>query len=117
VHVRRTDNYTSITKSPLEAFVSCMRRVLLERGCDFFLATDDPSVEEYMRGHFPSRIFVFQKRFGRNTRESIRDALIDLLLLSRGSLLLASYWSCFSATAASIGGIPSQVVTSDSQEP
>ena len=35
---------------------------------------------------------------------AIKDALIDLYGLSRCRLILGSYWSSFSETAAAIGG-------------
>ena len=110
VHVRRTDNAISTEKSPLSAFIRQMSELISARECSFFLATDDPLVEAELRSVFPNRIYSFNKTFGRGTAPSIRDALVDLLLLSRSSMLLGSYWSSFSDTAAEIGKIPSRPV-------
>lgn len=106
VHVRRTDHAEAIRHSPLGAFVAEMRRRLEERDTLFFLATDDDGVEAELRREFPGRIRTAARTRGRDTPDGIRDALVDLLILSRARLILGSYWSSFSRTAAEWGGIP-----------
>jgi len=113
VHVRRMDNAISMEKSPLSAFIRDMSELVRARECSFFLATDDPLVEASLRSVFQNRIYSYEKTFGRATPTSIRDALVDLLLLSRSSMLLGSYWSSFSDTAAEMGDIPSKAVLID----
>ena len=105
VHVRRTDHAQAIASSPLDDFMAAMRRLVEERDASFFLATDDGGVEDVLRREFPGRIHTSARTRGRDTPEGMRDGLIDLAMLSRSRLILGSYWSSFSRTAAEWGGV------------
>lgn len=105
VHIRRGDNDASIQISPVDLFVKRMEQ---EVGRDpevrFFLSTDDQDTEEAMTRLFPGRVTVRPKDFSRTSTRGVQDALVDLLVLSKCPLILGSYWSSFSQTAAEIGG-------------
>ena len=112
VHVRRTDHVRAIESSPLDAFVTAMRRSVEERDSTFFLATDDGGVEEALRREFPGRIATSARTRARDTPEGMRDGLVDLAMLSRSRSILGSYWSSFSRTAAEWGGIEEITIVS-----
>ena len=111
VHIRGTDNTESLEKSPVTAFVERMQEeAARDPGARFFLATDDPSTEEAIGLVFPDRVVTRPKVFARDRSEGVRDALVDLLLLSRCRLILGSHWSSFTEVAAEIGGIDLEIV-------
>jgi hypothetical protein len=104
VHIRRGDNSASIQVSPLELFLERMRiEVERESETRFFLATDDAATEQTVKERFPGRVTTRDKSFARNRARGVQDALVDLLVLSKCSLILGSYWSSFSQTAAEMG--------------
>jgi len=107
VHIRRGDNTESITHSPLHGFINGMRsEVSADPDVSFFLATDSTEEEENIRQEFPGRIITFPKNsLDRNDPIAIREAMVDLLCLSKTSKIIGSYWSSFSQLAAKIGKI------------
>jgi hypothetical protein len=111
VHIRRGDNDASIQVSPLELFVERMRREVNDHPeARFFLATDDPDTERVVMSELPGRVTIRSKDFSRNRASGVEDALVDLLVLSKCSLVLGSYWSSFSQTAAEMGGAELEIV-------
>lgn len=104
VHVRRTDFSLEINNITTEKFVAAMRAELTAAPqTRFFLATDDPTEEQFMEGLFPGRILTYRKRTrDRNKREGIEDAVVDLFCLARCRKLLGSRKSSFSETAAAL---------------
>ncbi len=72
----------------------------------FFLATDSGEVEMKLLEIFKDRIIIQpNKQLGRNNPGAIRDALVDMLCLSRTRKILGSYWSSFSESAALMGNL------------
>ena len=111
VHIRRGDNDASIQVSPLELFVERMwQEVECDSGVRFFLATDDPATESAVKAEFPERVTTRGKDLSRVTTRGVQDALVDLLVLSKCPLILGSYWSSFSQTAAELGGAELETV-------
>lgn len=112
LHIRRTDNKHAVTNSPLEAFVEQMRAELRDDpSVTFFLATDDPDVEQTLQEKFPRKVTLYQKRaLDRNTPEAIQDALIDLYALAGCRKMIGSHWSSFSRTAAEINDIQQTIL-------
>ena len=104
VHVRRTDHKKSIFGSPTESYFSLLdARPTEER---FFLSTDDEAEETAFRDRYGSRVVNYTKR-SRNRSESIaiEDALIDMMLLSRCTAIVAPVGSTFSSCAAFMGNL------------
>lgn len=115
VHVRRRDNKEAISHSPIEGFVEQINaEIKADDKLEFFLATDEPSVEVELEKEFPGRI-VTHKKFSldRNDPKAIRDAVIDLLSLASCRKLIGSHYSSFSRTAADINGIERVIVKED----
>lgn len=111
VHIRRTDNVESITASPLQAFVDVMARdIANDRDVNFFLATDDPAVEEMLIERFPKKIIRYKKVFSRQEVKGIQDAMVDLYCLSETNKIYGSYYSSFSEMASRIKNIPLEII-------
>lgn len=106
VHIRRTDNELSITKSPTFLFEQAMdAEIEKNRKTTFYLATDDASEELHFVEKYGNKIIASSKRtLDRNSREGIEDAMMDLANLSRCHLIFGSYWSSFSETSSEWGG-------------
>jgi hypothetical protein len=111
VHIRGTDNAESAEHSPVEAFIARMQSEMeQDPGARFFLATDDPVTEQMVRGRFAGRVVTRPKVFARDKAAGVRDALVDLLVLSKCRLILGSYWSSFTAMAADLGGASVEII-------
>ncbi len=111
VHIRRGDNEASIQVSPTEAFIERMQREMdRDPEVRFFLATDDRATERVVADRFPGRVSTRGKELSRTQAAGVRDALVDLLVLSKCPLILGSYWSSFSQTAAELGGGKLEIV-------
>lgn len=111
VHIRRGDNDASIQVSPLELFIARMEQAVADDPwVRFFLATDDPVTERTVKEHFPDRVIVRRKDFSRTRTRGVQDALVDLLVLSRCPVIVGSYWSSFTQTAAEMGGSTLEIV-------
>lgn len=115
IHIRRTDATEAIRRSPTRLFAEYIEtRIMGDASAKFFLATDDRDVEREFLDRFGESVLVNNgKAFGRDSRDGMEDAYVDLLCLSRCSRIVGSYFSSFSQTAARIGGIPLTILTSD----
>jgi hypothetical protein len=104
LHIRRTDNEKSIAESPDQLFEQAIsQEIAKDPNIIFFLATDNAATEQHFLNLFgPERILVYKKRFGRESIDAIRDAVVDWMLLGKCSKLYCSYWSSFSETAAAV---------------
>jgi len=112
IHIRRTDNESSILNSPSRMFQEAMMKEMdLDPNVIFYLATDSPEEEVFFKEVFPSNIVCHKKTsYDRNDPKAIRDALIDLYCLANCRKLIGSYWSSFTDTASEIRGIEKQVI-------
>lgn len=104
LHIRRTDNKNAIEYSSTDLFIDKMEALLKNNPeTRFFLATDDPQLEDDLCKRFGSTILTQKsKDLDRNSKKAIEDAVVDLYSLSQTQLILGSYWSSFSNVAAEI---------------
>lgn len=111
VHIRRTDNAISIAQSPTRLFVDRMQQEI-ERNADttFYLATDSEEDKALITSRFGDRVFCSPHRADRNSLEGMREALVELYLLSHTRQVLGSVHSSYSETAAQIGHIPYELL-------
>lgn len=111
VHVRRTDHEKAIGRSPDHLFFAQMDAVVRSSSTMLFLATDDPHLEEEMQRRYGERLLSYRKRSrDRNSPEGVEDALVDLLLLSKGKEIIGSYRSSFSSVAALFNSVPLKIM-------
>ena len=115
VHIRRTDQVTSIAYSKTENFIDLMNReIAANPNVKFFLATDDKDEEALLRKTFPGRIVSNENRtLRRDSLDGMYDALLDLYCLSACKKIIGSYYSSFTDTAAALGNIPKLIAGID----
>ncbi len=106
VHIRRTDHKKAIEHNPTEWFMEAIsEEIAKDNSVKFFLATDSPQEQSRVVEKFGQRVITFEKTLERDEPAGIKDALVELLCLSRTRKILGSYYSSFSAVAAEIGQI------------
>jgi hypothetical protein len=111
VQIRGTDHELSRINSPAELFIKRMQELIAEnKDILFFLATDEPSIENNLKEVFGNRIITNTKELSRRTINGIQDAVVDLFALSNTQRILGSYWSSFSEVAAWIGDKKLEVI-------
>lgn len=122
VHIRRNDHLTFLKKDhrlvcPTRMFIEAMENVLRTNPeTKFFLATDNKKDEELIRRLFTSAVIVHEKEEpSRNTTKGMQDALVDWLLLSKTSGIIASYASSFSEEASAVNRIKLEVVVRENE--
>ncbi len=110
VHIRRTDHAEARANSPLSLFLEKMKAE--GEQTDFYVTTDDPSVIEELKGHFPAdRLIVYEEKvLDRDSKTGIQDALVDMLCLSKCRKILGSYQSTFSLIPSIMGGTELEMV-------
>jgi len=111
VHIRRTDNDWAKENSPIELFIERIESVINDDGdALFYLSSDDGDVMDTMSDRFGNRIITRDKDYNRATQDGVKDAVIDMWLLSRTKKIFGSYYSSFSEMASWIGNIPLEVI-------
>ncbi len=111
MHIRRTDNVDSISKSPTELFIEKGRQELASHpDLTIFLATDSEAVKQQLREIFGSHLVTSQQEASRDSIQGIREGLADLWTLSKTRQIYGSAGSSFSVMAARIGGCPLQIL-------
>lgn len=107
LHIRRTDNISSIENSPLYLFENAINDELAKNiSTNFYVTSDDAKVEMELKQKFGNKIIIRQKQYERENEAGIKDAVVDMYLLSKTSKIYGSYWSSFSDIASRIGNIP-----------
>lgn len=109
VHIRRTDNLSSINESPTKLFVDRMQMMIQsDKDTCFYLASDSSEEKSKMKAIFGERILTSVTDLSRNSVQGIQDALVELYALSKTEMILGSVKSSYSETAAQIGQIECQ---------
>ena len=122
VHIRRNDHLTFLKKDhrlvcPTRMFVEAMENVLhTNPETKFFLATDDKKEEKLIMRLFPGVIIVYEKdEPSRNTTKGMQDALVDWVLLSKTSKIIATYASSFSEEASAVNMITTEIIMKEDE--
>ncbi|MEH6679313.1 MAG: hypothetical protein V7724_02140 [Sediminicola sp.] len=107
LHIRRTDHTTSKNYSTTDRFLEIVKNVInKEKDASFFLSTDDDETKQALISEF-GEIIISNKvsSYDRNHPDAVKDALVDLICLSKTRKIYGSHHSSFSQTAADIGEI------------
>ena len=111
LHIRRTDNAESIAKRPTELFINKVREEIDQHDdAKVFLATDSTEVKKEFIAAFGTRIITPQEEACRDSISGIRGGVIDLWTLASTQKIYGSAGSSFSPMAASIGGVPLEIM-------
>lgn len=111
LHIRRTDNAESIAKSPTALFINKVHEEIeLHDDTKVFLATDSTEVKREFIAAFGSRIITPKEEACRDSISGIRGGVVDLWTLASTQKIYGSAGSSFSPMAASIGGVPLEIM-------
>ena len=107
VHIRRTDNSTSIRHSKLHHFYAEMDKV----DQDFFICSDCEKTKREVMEKYKGRCVDFKHPHkqcpnSRKTVRGIKRATCELLLLGKTIKIVGSVFSSFGTMASVIGGAP-----------
>lgn len=104
IHIRRGDNIKSQINSRIIPFIERINSDIEAGNKKFFLATDSLDIKDFLTYHFGTEtINSIESDFSRNSEKGIKDALIEMLLLSKAKKIIGSYWSSFDEVAAKLG--------------
>ncbi len=105
-HIRRTDHQLAKKNSPNQLFFN-KAEDLIDNGFQIYLASDDKELEDYMIKKYGKNNIKTQNKssFNRNDLNGMKEAVIDMFLLSKTNQIFGSYWSSFGTVAAKIGNI------------
>ena len=118
VHIRRTDNQTSIDDSPLDLFLTEIdAQITKHDDTQIYLATDDEATKQTLRRRYGNRIITSPMHADRESKDGIVEGLVEMYALSRTARILGSSGSTFSEMAAALGGKPLQVIVKDKSKP
>ena len=105
LHVRRTEFLLNKDGrgfvSTDEKFFNRMNEILKKnRKTRFFLATDSKKTEKNFIKKFGDRIIIMKtKDWSKSSSQSIKDALVEMLILSKTKIILGTYLSSFTEMA------------------
>lgn len=104
LHIRRSDNLESIKHSPDKLFMDEMDAIISANpNVKFYLATDDESTKTEFSKKYGDRILFSMSASNRNTQDGMKEAAVEMFVLSRTNRILGSYYSSFSEAAALLG--------------
>lgn len=110
LHIRRTDHKISKNKSTDEAFFKIIDKELANNSQSlFYLATDDPDLKDKLKIRYDHNIYTRDIPLERNSEDGIIEAYVELLLLSKTTKIIGSFFSSYSETAAELGNIPLEI--------
>lgn len=110
IHIRRTDNITSIAESPTDEFIIRMQeQISRDKKSLFYLATDSEEDKQRLKEMFKERLITSGKQAERNSLAGMEDALVELYALSKTAKIIGSAKSSYSETAAQISDIPYEI--------
>jgi len=114
VHIRRTDHQQAIDESPLSLFTDVLdREAEAHSDLRIYLATDDEATKSALRQRYGERLLMSDAEATRESTNGIRDALVEMLALSRTSHIYGSAGSTFSPIAACLGDVPITILQRD----
>ena len=106
VHIRRSDNIDAINASPTDKYLLKMdKEMQANPKVKFFLATDSEVERENIVGIFKDRVLFQTSALVRNDLQGIKDALTELICLSKTNKIIGSSCSSFTETAISYNGM------------
>ncbi len=102
LHIRRTDNTRAIEGSPMEYFYHIIEREIMQhKDAKFYVATDDEGVKRDLFSRYgEEKIITIPLHLNRNSKQGMKDAVVDLYCLGRTRKIYGSKCSTYSTFAA-----------------
>lgn len=117
LHIRRTDNKTSIDRSPVSLFeIAINKEKFRYPDMMFYVASDDQTIKEYFKQKFYTNIIYNPEIASRNTKEGMIDACAELFILSETKKIYGSYWSSFSEMAFYLGDSELEILKTNNKK-
>jgi hypothetical protein len=111
IHIRRTDNPLSIDLSPTNLFIQEIESIIsADNDAKFYLASDSKNEKEFLFNKYKDRIITSLFDTSRQSSSGMKNAVVDMFVLSRTKSIIGSYFSSFSEVASLIGEIPLKIV-------
>ena len=103
IHIRRTDNARSIELSPMGHFHQIIQNeIKSDSNVKFYIATDDASVKTELINSYGDRIITFDLKLKRNSKDGMKDAVVDLFCLGLTKKIYGSAASTYSIFASKL---------------
>lgn len=101
IHIRRTDNAAAIDNNPLEKFQSIMEQEIAKYpSVKFYLASDDQEVKQRFCKLYKDKVITRDIPLCRDSKEGMKEAVIDLYCLAKCSKIIGSSHSTYSMMAS-----------------
>lgn len=115
IHVRRTDHSYAIYASPTDQFIRKIKTFARKPGTGFLICTDCPKTEQEIRvalRPLGAKITApVRTSLERDTPEGARNALAEMIALSKTSDIIGSQGSSFSWIASMLNNTPLHLVS------
>jgi hypothetical protein len=122
VHIRRGDSSFCEWKkyyrvSTINSFIRLIEeRLSIRPEANFYLSTDCPETEDLIKSKFKNKVLCQSKPFYLFDDYGLakpfqKEALIDLICLSKTKKIIGSHWSSFSLLASHLSEIPLEIAT------
>ena len=112
VHIRRTDHTVAINNSPTEKFYYKLDEVFEDTNeMVAYLATDDVLIEKEVTSRYGEHVITNRnKTFGRDSEDGMKDAIVDMICLSKCKKIYGSFSSQFSVFPSELSNIPLEII-------
>ena len=107
LHIRRTDNAMSVRHSPLTLFFNAVDLELKHNPeTNFYLASDDEDTKKVLVERYGGdRIVTSSLKADRSSASGIKNAFLEMVILSKCSKIYGSFYSSFSEAASKLGNV------------
>lgn len=112
IHIRRTDNINAILQSPISLFTNVMdKEIRLNPDVCFYVASDSWEEKKFLKEKYGDRIITFEHEVRRDNSEGIKNAMVELYLLSKTTRIYGSASSSYSLLAANISCVKLNILS------
>lgn len=113
LHIRRTDHKLCVLESPTYVFFDFLDEILKVNPNQYvYLASDDDELVKQAQEQYKDNLIPHPKmELSRLTRQGIRDAVVEFLIMARSQRIYGSFSSSYSEEAGYYGDIPVEMVT------
>lgn len=110
-HIRRTDNTTAKYNSSLDKFEQKIsEQIERDPTTKIFICSDDATVKSSLLRKYGDRILIYNSTLTRNSYRGIRDAVVELWILSSTKEIWGSFWSSYTDIAIQINNAKYKII-------